>query len=143
MPTPTERAEKISRQRALAAPVIGILLLIVHQGVFFNWNWSEVNYFARGLWAVLALASLVLVVTGGNFLVPKAIRELANDEVTQANWSYATASGFGVAMGVSIVVFVMAPIYPLEAQRAAHLIFSTGMGLTLVLFGARERKSLE
>ena len=94
-------------------------------------------------WAVLAAAALILVLTGGSLLLPKAVRQLADDEVTAANWAYAIRSGFGVAMGIAILVFVMAPTFPLEAQRAAHLIFSAGMGTTLVLFGARERKSLD
>ena len=142
MTTPTEKAEKLSRQRALAAPILGIALMVLHQGVFFNWEGETINYFATAAWALIAIACLTIIFTGGSWFIPKAVRALTDDEVTRENWSYAIQSGFGVGMAICILVFVLEPFFPLTAQRAAHLIFSSGVGVTLVVFGSREQKSL-
>ena len=143
MPSDIEKAEKLSRQQALASPILGVAVLVLHQGVFFfNGDWAAVSYVAMVLWAILALASLGLALGAGYLFVPAAVRKLANDDLTQQNRAIAVTSGFSAAMLTAILVFVVEPFAPLSAHRAAHLIFSVGVGVTLVMFGVRESKTL-
>jgi len=142
MDSDTEKADKASWGRAVAAPFLGLAVLLAHQGVFFNWDWDAVNFVAMGIWTALALGVLVVAVSGGSWLVPRSLRPLANDDVTRANRDKAVMRGFIAAMITAMIVFVVAPFEPLSAQRAAHLIVSFGLAMTLLSFGLEEIRSL-
>lgn len=142
MENDVEKAEKLSRSRALAWPFLGLAMLVIHQGVFFAWNWDDVGIIPMVIWTVLAIAMMVLALTGGRFLLPEKLRKLAEDDVTRANRDIALRMGFIMALIVSILIFVVAPFDPLPAQRAAHMIFSMSLGISFLVFGLRELRSL-
>lgn len=138
MESDAEKAEKLSRNRAVAWPFLGLAVLVAHQGVFFAWTWDDVGILPMVIWTVLAIGMIVLTLTGGRWLLPKRLRALAEDEVTRANRDTAIRMGFIAALVMSIIVFVVAPFDPLPAQRAAHLIFSMSLGISFLVFGLRE-----
>lgn len=140
MTTDTERADEISRQRAQYLPFLPLLLLS-HQGLFFSWEWRAVSLVQTVTWAVLVLAMLFALMTGGNWFTPRKVRELMNDEVTRANRAKAIERGFIGAVLTAILVFVVSPIEPITGQRAAHLIVSIGLAIALAVFGLEERKA--
>ena len=140
--TPTETADRMSWGRAMMAPFLGLAMLLAHQGVFFNWDWDAVNFIAMAIWTILALVVLVIAVTGGTWLMPRRIRAIADDEVFRANRDRAIRLGFITAIGVGMLVFVVAPFEPLSAQRAAHLIVSFSLAMALLTFGLAELRSL-
>lgn len=141
MSTDTEKADTISRRRAQYMPFLAVLLL-AQQSLFISWDGRAVTLVQTVAWIVLALIVLFAIVTGGNWFASARVRALANDEVTRANRAKAIERGFVAAMLTAILVFAISPIEPITAQRAAHLIVSIGLAVTLLVFGLEERKGL-
>lgn len=132
------RAERLDHIRAALAPVLGLLVLFANQWLFFGRAWDKVAPLQLGLWLGLMLFVLSLVLTGGTWLMPRALRELLDDEATRVSRMFAIATGFVAAMLVTLLVFVAAPFAPISAQRAAHIILTAALGMALVMFGLVE-----
>jgi hypothetical protein len=136
-----DRADAVSRRRARMMPALAVLLL-TQQSLFWSWDGRAVTIVQTVAWIVMVVAMLWMLVTGGGLLLPRDVRTLANDEVTQANRAIAIRRGFLAAMLMAMLVFAVSPFEPITAQRAAHLIVSLGLAITLLSFGLLERKSL-
>lgn len=142
MTSEIERADRADRNRARMAPFLGLLVLTANQWLFFGADWEGVGVLKLGLWLVLMLFVFAIVLTGGNWLMPKAIRALLDDEVTRTSRERALKGGFAAAMLMAFVVFVVSPFEPIGAQRAAHLIISMGLALALLVYGIEESRHL-
>lgn len=138
MPTEIETADRVSRARALTAPFLGVAALSVQQWLFFGRDWNEVSAWQLAVWAALAAVALLVVLTGGRGLLPKALRPYVEDEVSRHNRLRAILGGFAAALLTALIVFVVSPFEPIDAQRAAHLIVSIGLGVSLLSFGVAE-----
>ena len=141
MTSDTEKADAVTRQRAQYMPFLAVALL-AQQGLFIRWDGRTVTLVQTAAWVVLVLVVLLAILTGGNWFANSRVRQLANDEVTRANRAVAIERGFTAAMLTTVLVFAISPIEPITAQRAAHLIVSIGLAVTLLVFGLEERKSL-
>ncbi|MBB5716257.1 hypothetical protein [Sphingomonas aerophila] len=137
-----DRADALSRRRALMMPFLAVLLL-AQQSLFWNSDWRAVSIVQLAAWTVIVVVMLWALVTGGGFLLPRDVRALANDEVTEANRAIAIRRGFVASILTAMIVFAASPFEPITAQRAAHLIVSLGLAITLLSFGLLERKSLD
>lgn len=140
MTTDIQKADRISRQRGRWMPMMAVLLL-TQQGLFLSWDGRAVTIVQTIAWLVLALVLLLTLVTGGNWFMPRRVRELADDEVTRANRAKGVQAGFMASALVAMLVFVVAPFEPISAQRAAHLIVTIGLALGILVFGLAERKA--
>jgi len=138
-----EKADRVSRGRAITAPFVGVALLSVQQWLFLGREWDEVSPVQLGIWTVLALAALMIVLTGGRWFTPRGLRPYVDDESSRANRSGAILGGFTSAMLTALLVFLVSPFEPIDAQRAAHFIISIGLGVSLVSFGLVESRSLD
>lgn len=134
-----ERADAFSEQRTTMAPFMGLLLIFAHNGVFFSWDWNAVSPWQLAIWVAFAIVMLALLFTGGGWFQPARVRELANDEITKSVRAAAINAGFLTAMFVTLLVVVVSPYEPIEAQRAAHMIFSFSVGSSFLYAGIRER----
>ncbi len=137
-----ERADRVSRGRALAAPFAGLALLSVQQWLFFGQEWQEVSVVQLAIWLALALLALAVLLSGGLWFVPRSVRRLAEDGETERNRQRAITAGFVVAIITALLVFAVSPFEPLPAQRAAHIITSVSLGVAFVTFGVAESRSL-
>lgn len=142
MASDIERADRISLARAITAPLIGAAMLSVQQWLFFGRDWDSLSPVQLGIWAVLAALILSLVLTGGLWLVPKSLRVHVDDEASRIHRLQALTGGFLAMMVTALLVFVVSPFEPLEAQRAAHIIVSMGLGVSLAGFGLAEVRAL-
>lgn len=138
-----EKADRISRGRALVAPFLGLAVLTVQQWLFFGREWGQLSPVQLGLWAAFAIAALLIAMTGGRWFIPRRVRRYVDDESSRQNRLNAIFGGFVAAMTTALVVFVVSPFEPLDAQRAAHLVISIGLGVTLVSFGIAESRLLD
>lgn len=143
MKSDIERADAADRSRARVVPFLGVLVLSTNQWLFFGSQSDEVSVPRMILWLLLMLVVFGIVITGGDWRRPKALRQLADDEPTRASTSKALKAGFAAAMITALIVFVVAPFEPIGAQRAAHLIITLGLGVALLVFGLAERRNLE
>ena len=142
MTSDIERADRVSRGRAVAAPRFGMAVLSVQQWLFFGRAWDALSPAQLAIWAVLAFLVLVIVLTGGNWLLPRSLRAYVDDESSRHNRLHAILGGFSAAMLTALIVFVVSPFEPVEAQRAAHLIISIGLGGSLLSFGIAESRAI-
>ncbi|WP_298911673.1 hypothetical protein [uncultured Algimonas sp.] len=131
-------ADTFSQTRALMSPFLGFLLLALQQGVVFSWDWGPNAVLASVLWIALALAMLLLLLTGGGWFLPRKARALTRDEPTQYNRDKAVRIGFITAMITCFIVVAVAPFDPLPAERAAHIVSSMGLGMAFLVFGIAE-----
>lgn len=138
-----EKADRVSRARAITAPFFGLAMLSVQQWLFFGRDWDRLSPVQLGLWALLATATLLVVLTGGRWLLPRGIRRYVDDESSRANRLQAIFGGFTAAMVTLLIVFVVSPFEPIDAQRAAHIVVSIGLGVALVSFGVVESRGLD
>lgn len=136
-----EKAESFARNRATMAPFFGLLVLIMQQGIFFSWDWGSDSLLQIILWLGFALIMLALLLTGGGWFLPKRARQIADDEVTQANRQHGITVGFIVAMVTGFLVWAVSPFEPLHAQRAANIIVSVSLGCAFVAYGMAELRS--
>ena len=131
-------ADRITRMHARMTPVLGLIVLLVHQGVLFSWNWTAVAWWQIAIWLGFIAVVLTLLMTGGALFVPRRIRELANDELTRANRAIAIQTGFFTAMFIAVLFVVVSPFDPIEGQRAGHMLISISLGVSRLVFGLRE-----
>jgi tetrahydromethanopterin S-methyltransferase subunit F len=136
-----ERADRVAQSRARMAPFLGFLVLAAQQVVTFRNGWDSGGIADKIIWVVFAVAALGILLTGGGLFTPKRIRELINDDVTRANRATGIAAGFTAAMLTALIVVVVAPFQPLPAERAAHIIFSLGVGVALLVYGLHEMRT--
>ena len=139
-----DKADKLSGRRARMLFVVAIIF-ITQQGAFF----SEAGDAARtvgtvkiGAWVVLSAVILAALVTGGMWLQPRKIRELANDEVTRAHRDKALRLGFINAMLTCLLLYVISMVTRVEAREAIHVITTVGLASALVSFAFMERQAL-
>jgi hypothetical protein len=133
-----ETAEKFAQGRAIMAPFLGLLVLMMQQGIFFAWDWGSDSLLQILVWMGFAVLMLLLLLTGGGWFLSKRVRNLANDEVTRANRQRGITIGFVVAMLTGFLVWAVSPFEPLHAQRAANLIVSMGLGCAFLAYGIAE-----
>lgn len=136
-----EAADRFNASRALAAPFLGLLVLVVQQGILFTWQWGDDSFFQIAIWLIFSSIMLALLITGGGWFLPKRARELANDEITKSNRQAAIQTGFLVAMITGFLVWAISPFEPLHAQRAANIIVSMSLGTSFVAFGMAELRT--
>lgn len=133
-----ETAENFAQTRSIMAPFLGLLVLLMQQGIFFSWDWGSDSLVQIFVWLAFALIMLGLLLTGGGWFLPKRARTLANDEVTKANRQRGITVGFVAAMITGFLVWAVSPFEPLHAQRAANIIVSMGLGCAFVSYGVAE-----
>ena len=140
----SEQAEKLSRRRARALPVLGLVFL-AQQASFLSMPdeaTRPVDHLKIGAWLVLSIVLLAGLATGGAWLRPRAVRELINDESTRAHRQMAYLYGFWAAMGTAIGIYVVAMFEPVSGRDAVHIIVTAAVAAALLNFGMLERRAL-
>ncbi len=139
-----QAAERLSRKRARALPAMAAIF-ISQQVVFLVNNYEgtrNVDRVAVGSWIVLTVVLLLALATGGGWIYPKAVRDLANDESTRAHRAQALAAGFWAAMIAALVLFIVDLFEPVDGRDAAHIVLTLGIAIALMTFGSLEKRAL-
>ena len=84
---------------------------------------------------------LLVLITGGAWFHPRAVRRLANDEVTRAHRDASLGIGFVASMATCIVIYLVSISASVPGREAAHLIMSVGIATALVRFAFLERRA--
>ena len=140
----SEQAEKLSRRRARALPVLGLVFLAQQASCLSMPDEATrpVDHLKIGAWLVLSIVLLAGLATGGAWLRPRAVRELINDESTRAHRQMAYLYGFWAAMGTAIGIYVVAMFEPVSGRDAVHIIVTAAVAAALLNFGMLERRAL-
>lgn len=142
-PTRAELADRYSRRRARMMPVLAVLFLTQQVSYFAGNDASRtVDHVKIGAWLLMAAVILAILMTGGAWLRPAAVRALMNDDITRANRDRAVSLGFVVSMATAMALYPFAALTGVSAQEAIHVIVSLGLIAALIRFGALERRAL-
>lgn len=140
----SEKADRLSRRRARALPVLGIIFL-AQQASFLSTpeqSVRPVDHLKIGAWLVLSIVLLAGLATGGAWFRPREVRELLNDESTRAHRQTAYAYGFWAAMGTAIGLYIVDMFEPVSGRDAVHIIVTVAVATALLNFGMLERRAL-
>ena len=138
------KAERLSRRRARSLPILAVIFLSQQATFFAGFGQGDrtVDNVQVGAWLVLSIVLLLVLVNGGGWIHSRAVRDLANDELTQAHRKEAFRIGFLAAMAGCIVLYVLSLMEPLTGREAVHLVMTIGIGAALLRFGFLERRAL-
>ena len=140
-----ERAEALSQRRARALPVLAIVFLLQQTTYFTGGGAGDrtVDHVHIAAWLVLSIVLLLALATGGGWIYPRAVRELANDEATRAHRDDAFRVGFLMSMATCVLLYVVSLYEPLTGRDTLHLIMTVGIAAALLRFGFLERRALK
>lgn len=138
------QAERLSRRRARMLPVVALIFL-AQQATYFSGDRGAraTDHVHIAAWLVLSAILLLVLATGGGWIYPRAVRELANDEVTRAHRAAAFAFGFFASMVSCIGLYALDLFEPLSGRDAIHLIMTIGIAAALLRFAMLERRALK
>jgi uncharacterized membrane protein len=142
MPSTTaEKAEYLSQRRARMLPALAVIFLS-QQATYFSTASTPGPHSAETVkisaWLVLSILLLAALATKGFWFQPKEVRDLIDDENTQANRNHAMRSGFLFSMGAAIGVYVLTMFEPMTAREATHINMTTGIATALIQWGFLE-----
>jgi len=137
-----EAAERLSAKRTRMLPLLAILL-ITQQGAFFTQSGGDrtVDHVKVSAWLVMSAVVLLALVTGGGWIYPKRVRDLANDEGTQVNRLKALRTGFIASMLACLLLYFLTFIEQVEVREAIHIVTTVGLTAALLSFAFMERRA--
>ena len=137
-----EAAERLSARRTRMWPLLAILL-VTQQGAFFaNSNGDRtVDHVKISAWLVMSAVILLALVTGGGWIYPKRVRDLANDEATQVHRLKALRTGFVAAMLACLVLYFLTFFEQVAVREAIHIVTTAGLMAALLSFAFMERRA--
>jgi Na+-driven multidrug efflux pump len=140
-----ETADRLSRRRARMLPVLAIFFLAQQVSYFSgpDLGMRAVDHVKIAAWLLLSIVMLLVLVTGGFWFRPKAVRALLDDEVTLANRAAALRIGFITTMTTAIALYFVSLFEPMSGRQAIHVLMSVGIAAALVRFGMLERRALK
>ena len=124
-------------------PLLAILL-ITQQGAFFTQNAGgdrTVDHVKVSAWLVMSAVILLALVTGGGWIYPKRVRDLANDEATQVNRLKALRTGFIAAMLACLALYFITCVEAVQVREAIHIVTTVGLTAALLSFAFMESRA--
>jgi hypothetical protein len=139
-----EKADFLSKRRAGTLPALAVIYFSQQASFFSSLGDGAhrgVDHFKIGAWVMLSLALLFALATKGFWFQPKEVRDLIDDENTQANRADAMRLGFLFACSAALAAYFIAEFQPLTVGEAAHLVLTFGLGAALLRFAYLERRA--
>jgi hypothetical protein len=136
-------AEKLTRRRARASVIFGILFIISHAGSYGADPVSNAETLRLTGWIVWAIVLLLVLATGGGWLRKSSVRGLMNDESTVAHRRSAQSFGFWMMAAVAIALYFISYYEPFSAREAIRMILTFSIGTAMLRFGRLELQSLK
>lgn len=142
-PSRAEEADRISRRRARALPILGVVL--VSQQVSFLTAPEEayrlVDHLRIGAWLVLTMLLLGGLATSGAWFRPAEVRAMLNDESTREHRRTAYTYGFWAAAGAAMGLYVVDLFEAVSGRDAVHIVLTAAVATALLNFGMLERRA--
>ncbi|WP_265571593.1 hypothetical protein [Sphingomicrobium nitratireducens] len=92
-------------------------------------------------WAVLSVLILGVLLTNGYWLMPKAVRNVLDDELTQSHRARSIRIALTVAMLSGFAFYATAPGLDWGIREAVHALVSLGLGAGLISLAVQEWRS--
>jgi hypothetical protein len=136
------QAEQLSSRRARVLPILAVLV-VGQQATYFTDDAARrpANEAHIAAWLVLSVIILIVLATGGGWIYPRRVRQLANDEATRAHRANAFRAGFFASMATCVAVYFATMFRPFSGREAIHLVMTVGLVVTLLWFAFLERRA--
>ncbi|MEZ4586717.1 MAG: hypothetical protein R2909_09985 [Gemmatimonadales bacterium] len=135
-----ETADRYSRRRitiALLAVVAFLgVQLIATPAVFRDSSPTRIDW-----WAINAVALLAVLATGGGVLNSRPVRSIVQDELARANLRAAIRTGYWVAMGLALVLYLGPWFRDLTMRQGVYLIVTGSVVVPLLAFALLELRA--
>ena len=142
--TISEQAEHLSRRRARMLPFLAVIYL-TQQASFFAATPADperaLDYVEVGAWVALSLVLLAALTTTGFWWHRKEVRDMIDDEGTQAHRVSALGWGYVMAILSAVMLFLASIFEPISAREAIHVIVSLGIGAAIIRFALLEHRA--
>lgn len=145
-PSIAEQADRLSRRRARALPILAIIYLTQQASFFADQHGTldrTVDQVKLGAWVVLTLVLLAALTTKGFWFHSREVRDVVDDESTRAHRFEGLQWGFVFSTLTAIVLYFVTMLEPVGVREAIHFIVSIGMAAALIRFGMLERRALK
>ena len=138
-----EKADFLSKRRARMLPALAVIFMSQQATFIAQMSGEHVSAEKAKIsaWLVLSMVLLLGLATKGFWLEPKEVRDLVDDENTQANRNEAMRWGFLFAMGSAIGVYVLTMFETVTGREAVHIVMSFGIAAALLRWGILERRA--
>jgi hypothetical protein len=140
----TEKADALSKRRARMLPALAVIYLS-QQASYLSWNADHdhrgVTMVKISAWLLLSAVLLAGIATKGFWLEKRAVRDLIDDELSQANRIEAMRVGFILAMAACIGVYILTMFEIVSGRDAVHIVLSVGLAAALIRWGWLERRA--
>lgn len=141
-----DQVERMQRRRTRIMTAQGLLFLIWQASYFssrpdLGEPLRRVTQVQLGAYIFWAAALLLLLSTGGGWWRSRAVREMANDEVTRDHRRSAYVWGYWSVILGSLALYVAALFEPLSVMDVIHALLSVGIVLPIMRFVFLERRS--
>lgn len=137
-----EKAEKLSRKRAVMFAIMPVFLLIQQFSYVAGESYRFIDGFRIGVWVTLASAMALALITGGYWFRKRSIRTLMEDKSTIAHRASALSWAFSVSVTTGIALFILADVMPMSERAAINLVVTLGIVAGMFRFAQLERRAL-
>ena len=144
MTSDIETADRLSRRRARALPLLAVIFLTQQASYFVGVaedGAPSVDHLKVGAWLILTTMILLAVSTGGFWFRSRAVRALLDDEVTRANRTEGMRVGFIAAIASGILLYLLTYFDRMGGREAIHLLITIALAAALLRFGLLERRA--
>ena len=146
--TATALVDRLASQRAWISFVLGLFVAAKSTNAFIfdlapGAPWIRASQdLSLVSWMVWSAIVTLFALFGSGLLRSAAVRQRLNDESTMANWQAAIRVGFWAMMAGGIVCILASYQTTLTARGTVQVMVSLGVGISLLCFGAFERRAL-
>jgi protein-S-isoprenylcysteine O-methyltransferase Ste14 len=136
--SPIDKADRNSRNRGMLM-TIGAIALLVLAGFSATGIPHDTTDLSRAIvWAFLVLAWMLMLATGGGFMLNRQVRSLMNDEVSADNRRRALETGFWTAMAMAVGLYFASLAWPFGLRDALAMLTEIALAAALLRYARLE-----
>ena len=129
-----DKADRISRARALIMAIAAIVLLIQAALGVGDEASSMTPVLRNATWGIMILFWLIILATGGGLQLGRNLRSLLNDEVSLANRGLALQTGFWAAMLLGLIVYFASLYWPIPVRSGLRIVTNLSIAAALIRY---------
>jgi hypothetical protein len=133
------QADTHSQKRAWLMTIGAVVLLVLAAFAAVKIPREPVSLDRAAFWGLLILLWLLMLATGGGFLLNRKVRSLMNDEVSVHNRRRAVETGFWAAMAIALGLYFASLAWPIPLRAALAMLTEAAIACALLRYAWLER----
>jgi hypothetical protein len=135
-----DKAERVSRTRALIMAAAAVVLLIQAVIGVGDEASSMRPVLRHASWGIMILFWLVILATGGWLRLARRVRDLLNDEVALANRAAALQAGFWTAMVLAVGLYFASLYWTISLREGLRILVDVTIAAALIRYAWLETR---